>query len=241
MFSTFSKDVFLAAVEDIITDMDLLHPEELRLAASFFSAKRREDFYRGRIAARRAIALVGGEDSSPLLVGGNGEPLWPETIAGSISHSAALAVAAVALKSDMPLLGIDLQEIVSAERAAKLLARIATDTERSWAQADRSNMGLRGTAIFSLKEAAYKMLSPYVAAEEKLHFSDIEIQFDGEHSRSARLERTLAFRPEFSHLEYLLVQGNLFSLCLEHRDSLLFAAMWSDSGRHFLAREFKVD
>ncbi|MDD2944113.1 MAG: 4'-phosphopantetheinyl transferase superfamily protein [bacterium] len=236
MFSTFGKNVFLAVVEDITTDLDLLHPDELLLGERFNSTKRCEDFFRGRIAARRALSVAGCQASFPLLIGESGEPLWPETIAGSISHSSAVAVAAVASKCHMPLLGIDLQTIITIERAVKLLGRIASDSERAWVNADPVNVGLRSTAIFSLKEAAYKMLFPGVTEEEHLRFSDIEIHFEGEHPRFARLERTLAARAEDCYLEGFLSRGAVFPVNLEQRDSLLLSAMWIDNVRVTLAR-----
>jgi 4'-phosphopantetheinyl transferase EntD len=70
--------------------------------------RRREEFARGRGAARAALQALGIQ-ATPIGVGSTREPLWPEGVVGSISHCPRLAWAAAASASEVAALGIDVE------------------------------------------------------------------------------------------------------------------------------------
>jgi len=93
------------------TDTDLLwlpHHAELSNAGR----KRKAEHLAGRIAAAHALP-----DRTVPGIGPSGEPLWPEGVSGSITHSVTQAMAVVVRHPDA-LVGIDCEAIL-AEREAR--------------------------------------------------------------------------------------------------------------------------
>ena len=158
-----------------------LFPEELPLVASAVE-KRRLEFARGRQCARAALRRLGLE-ARPLLTGTQREPLWPTGIVGSITHTTALCVAAVAWQRSYAGVGIDV------EPAAPLLLavaeRIATEAEMS--ALDSMPPLLAARLIFSAKEAFYKC--QFYRTRQFLGFFDVAIALESRGEFSARLLR----------------------------------------------------
>ncbi len=135
-----------------------------------------------RIAARTALATLGGDDAAPLARSPGGYPLWPSGFVGSLAHDEALAVALVAPATRFAALGVDVEPC---EPLPEDVAEIALlPVERRAAAADAP----LGRAIFAAKEAVYKAVNPFDGTT--LEYEDIEVDFAG---RCARLRdgRTL--------------------------------------------------
>lgn len=126
--------------------------DDLALLAPRSCEKRRKEFALGRAAARQALAGLGLAVGS-IPVGRNREPIWPEGIRGSITHSSGLAAALVARSQDTTGIGIDLEDS-SAVRGADIESLVAFGTERHWTRGDP----VRVTMLFSAKEAVFKAL-----------------------------------------------------------------------------------
>ena len=136
----------------------------------------------GRLAARSAIAALGGPPDAPLPRAPGGFPLWPEGFVGSIAHDAEMAVAVAARAEDIGALGVDVEP---AEPLPPEVAEIALfGEERREAAADPP----RGRAIFAAKEAVYKAINPLDGSA--LEYEDIAVDLA---TRLARLRdgRTL--------------------------------------------------
>ncbi|MDT3400980.1 4'-phosphopantetheinyl transferase family protein [Mucilaginibacter terrae] len=72
--------------------------------------KRRIDFSTGRYCARQALGML--INSKPAIMQGEGrEPLWPNGVVGSISHSGKLAGAVAALQSNIMAIGVDIETV----------------------------------------------------------------------------------------------------------------------------------
>ena len=85
------------------------HPSEYRLAGQM-PAKRRADFLGGRTAVRRALADAHlPVPDEPILIGESGEPVMPDGVAASISHSRGIAVAVAGPADCFSSMGIDLE------------------------------------------------------------------------------------------------------------------------------------
>jgi enterobactin synthetase component D len=129
-------------------------------AARLPTGDHRLHFAAGRECADRAMAALG----VPITVierGPAGEPLWPAGVTGSITHKGTYVSAAVARTSDVRSLGIDVEEIVGAERAERI-ARVVMLPEESEVAAGRLPLSIRVTLLFSIKEAIFKCLYPLV-------------------------------------------------------------------------------
>ena len=131
-----------------------LHPEEASAVARAIP-KRRRQFASGRYFARRALHRLAGV-SPPIPRGDRGRPVWPLGFIGSISHSEALAAAAV---STGPLRGIGI-DVEDAQRFARsnprLHGKLFTPAERS----RTLSRPVEAAVTFSAKEAAYKAVNP---------------------------------------------------------------------------------
>lgn len=154
--------------------------EELRLADAISSPKRRQEFLLGRLAARRALEVLGQSDpkSQPILRGKDGEPLWPNDIVGSISHTTGVGVAVVGLRSEFESLGIDI-ELTSRKISDRALQKIALPAERVWIQERRSERDERALQIFCAKESIYKAYFPI--SGRHLTFKDAFVRWEEEH------------------------------------------------------------
>lgn len=128
-------------------------PETLRSANS----KRRADYVAGRLCAHSAIQRLGGQI---LEVGrqADGAPSWPPGLCGSISHTAGQAVAVAARVERHRSLGIDVERVLSSDQARALAPLILTPSEQ--ARFSQYPLQLATTAVFSLKEALFKLLYP---------------------------------------------------------------------------------
>jgi 4'-phosphopantetheinyl transferase EntD len=136
-----------------------LHPLEEQALGEAVSQKRRGDFLVGRAAARRALEGVGFPVVTPVLRGENREPLWPVGIAGSISHSSGVGIAAAAWQQDVPAIGVDIQE-VEERYTDELIARFADPDEFDWVRSDPALRTERAVKLFSAKESVFKALYP---------------------------------------------------------------------------------
>ena len=146
-----------------------LTPEEAKAVESAV-ASRQAEFGAGRACARRALADLGVSVGS-ITVGPHREPQWPEQIAGSITHTKDAVVAAVARRSDIAGLGIDIEgrEAVDPE----LRHRIATPAELSVMPSDPLEARRFLSWLFSAKESFYKCWFPLNG--ERPGFHDVEI------------------------------------------------------------------
>lgn len=140
-----------------LADVDLHNlPPELELARA--RAGRQREYAGGRLAACRALAAIGHKPAYPA-AGPGREPLWPEGLVGSITHSDDVAVAAVAPASTFAGIGIDIEPI------RPLRPGIAS---RILSVAEAERFGLGGAEpdtgsllrLFSFKESIYKCVYP---------------------------------------------------------------------------------
>ncbi len=117
------------------------------------SDQRRKEFTAGRVAAHLALQKLGAK--TEVLRHGNGAPIWPQNIVGSICHKDAIALALVAWQKDYSGIGIDLEPVLNDLVISK---KIALPSELSWI--DRQDSELRLTKLYAAKEALYKCINP---------------------------------------------------------------------------------
>ncbi len=135
--------------------------------------KRYAEFAAGRNQARRLIEALTGVSES-LLSGDDRQPLWPRSVTGSISHSNDYCAVAVAPKSVLDSIGIDVEPFEDLD--ADVADIVLTDAERIATKPVDRLFELQGVTrsvhqplggkahklIFSIKEAVYKCCYPRV-------------------------------------------------------------------------------
>lgn len=139
------------------TDTDLLwlpHHAELSNAGR----KRKAEHLAGRIAAAHALnaRVIPG-------IGPSGEPLWPDGISGSITHSGTQAMAVV-VREQQALIGIDCEAILPEYEAREIKDGIIDIQEEHVLSRSGYPFALALTLVFSAKESLFKALFPQVQA-----------------------------------------------------------------------------
>lgn len=139
--------------------------EEVNLTASM-GKKRKIEFLIGRQLIQQAFLQL-NYPRTPLLIGMNNEPLWPDQLTGSITHHKGNVWVIVTKK---PLLiGIDLE--ATGRLNQNLWHKVLTEQELEWIQQLSIPQQIAfATLIFSAKEAYFKMQFP--KTKEKLTFLD---------------------------------------------------------------------
>jgi 4'-phosphopantetheinyl transferase EntD len=165
-----SKHVGLGIVSAQDYSNHVLHRKEMRILSPRACRRKQIEFASGRAAAHFALDQIGFANAFPILRGQKGEPLWPEGIAGSITHCYPWSVA-VAIKSpNLFTIGVDL-ETTERMKGADISELVCDSTELDWVRAGNSQERL--TMIFSAKEAVYKACYPL--CRRYIDFKDVEL------------------------------------------------------------------
>ncbi|MBD8100586.1 4'-phosphopantetheinyl transferase superfamily protein [Pseudomonas fluorescens] len=136
-------------------------------------AKRQAEFLAGRLCAREALQRLDNLDCVPA-IGEDRAPIWPGHISGSITHSTGHAAAIVAHKAQWRGLGMDLENLLTLERAERLAGEILTPDEvQRMASLPREQAALLVTLTFSVKESLFKALYPLV--HQRFYFEHAEV------------------------------------------------------------------
>ena len=177
-------------------------------------AKRQAEFLAGRLCARAALQQLDQLDCIPA-IGEDRAPVWPAHISGSITHSTGHAAAIVGHKAQWRGLGMDLENILSLERAERLAGEILTAEElQRMALVPREQVALLVTLTFSAKESLFKALYPIV--QKRFYFEHAEV-VEWAEDGSVRLRLLTDLSDEWCHGRELVGQfavdeGQLLSL-----------------------------
>ena len=148
-----------------------LYPEEARHVHKAVP-KRVEEFAAGRLCARLLLHELGIHEFA-IEVGAHRQPLWPDELVGSITHTTGFCAAVVAPKKCLRSVGID-TEIAGSVRTT-LWRSICTPAETTWlGSLPESEQLAAATLIFSAKEAFYK--SQFALTQERLGFQDVSVR-----------------------------------------------------------------
>jgi enterobactin synthetase component D len=125
------------------------------------AAKRQADFLAGRISAALALQAL-HLPAHDIRTGTDRAPIWPQGLAGAITHSHGRAASLVTCVPNH-LCGIDLERIATGTALAAIVAKCLSAREAALARAD---MGyppeIAATLLFSAKESIFKALYPRV-------------------------------------------------------------------------------
>ena len=171
------RALFPSGTAIAVTDPRLTYAQPFPSESSAVSRandRRRREFNAGRAAVRDAMQQFA---LSPKAVpnGPDRAPIWPDGLVGSISHSGAVCVAAVARSKDARSVGIDVEEDTALD--PELVSSVCTLVERAWLSAQpKAQRGLLAKLIFSAKECAYKC--QYPISRTVFDFDTLEITPD---------------------------------------------------------------
>ena len=160
------------AITDPQVTLPLPFAAELACLSPNAVEKRQREFAAGRAAAHTAMEDLGFPPQA-ILNGKDRAPIWPEGLAGSITHTRSCAMAVVARNSDVRALGIDVEQ--DTPLADKLLSAICTEAEQDWLK-DQDSPGQLAKVIFSAKEAAYKC--QYTISQKYFGFHGMDLKLD---------------------------------------------------------------
>ncbi|GFG76420.1 4'-phosphopantetheinyl transferase PptT [Mycobacterium botniense] len=142
-------------------------------------AKRRNEFITVRHCARIAMSRL-GFPPVPILKGDKGEPLWPDGLVGSLTHTTGYRGAVVGRRAAVRSVGVDAEPHDVLPEG--VLDAISLPEERRDIE-DRP-VGLHWDRIlFCAKEATYKAWFPLT--KRWLGFEDARVTFDADDSASA--------------------------------------------------------
>jgi 4'-phosphopantetheinyl transferase EntD len=172
-------------------------PAELQRAVE----SRQREFRAGRLCAAGCLAALGVEGT----VGRDERaPVWPTGVAGSITHTRTLAVAAVARVS---ALGIDCEPYLNDDALRDVRGQAIDDAEWALLGADAA----LATALFSAKESLFKQRWPLTRVF--LDFPDAKLV-----SHDARALTLQVQGGEQQRVRYTLAHGHAFTVCASPGD-----------------------
>lgn len=136
-------------------------------------AKRKAEYVAGRLCAMRAIEAQTGQAGVMIAAGSKGEPVWPEGLVGSITHTHGFAAAAVADARFVRSLGMDTEQIMTTKVMENVVSRVCRADEAycsDWPLSPETY----ATLVFSAKESLFKCLHPLVG--KMFWFEDARIE-----------------------------------------------------------------
>lgn len=156
-----------------------IHEQERALTEKWGELRVRT-FAAGRVALRAALAEVGVHIDGPILRDARGAPVLPAGVLASVSHKDELAVAVAQLDDGRGArLGVDVELLNDANaRSTKrvdVTKHVLTAREiAELAHLDEHARRIETLARFSLKEALYKALDPFVT--RYVGFLEVEVR-----------------------------------------------------------------
>ena len=170
-FQSLFPNGVVAAEMRVPGEAALLLPEEAVSVAHAVSG-RVQEFAAGRLCARRALEAFGIR-GFPVRMASDRQPVWPESLVGSITHTAGLCAAVLAERTRVLGLGLDTEVVGAVKR--NLWPSICSTDERAWIESLAADaQRAAATLIFCAKEAFYKCQYPLVA--ERLSFHDVSVR-----------------------------------------------------------------
>jgi len=168
--SLFPPGVLAAEMPEPGDPKSLLPEEAVFLGKAV--AQRAQEFAAGRACARRLLAEL-NTFNFPIKVADNRQPLWPEGLVGSITHTTGFCAAVVAPRTQIRALGLDTE--VAGRVHQELWRHICVPAETEWLETlPATARAAAATAIFCAKEAFYKC--QYPLAREWLYFHDARVE-----------------------------------------------------------------
>jgi 4'-phosphopantetheinyl transferase EntD len=152
-------------------DSSLLLPAEAECLGRAVR-KRVQEFAAGRLCARRALAEF-GVSGFPVRSAKDRQPIWPDRLVGSITHTDGYCAAVVAERGRFLGIGVDTEAIGRVTR--ELWRQVFLAEEIDWLESlQEPQRAVSATTLFAAKEAFYKCQYPLTL--EWLNFEDVRVE-----------------------------------------------------------------
>lgn len=179
--------IAVGAIDSFVAE-DAPHEEETFVAAAFGPARQRT-WLGGRAALRVALTAHGSDWTGPILATPRGGPSVSASVRASLSHKNSAVAALVSDPVDGDHLGIDLEE--TQPLRIDIARKVLTAEELECLPADHEARDVLVRAVFSIKEAIYKALDPFVG--RYIGFHEVAI-LTTSHSMVGTLETRVSLR-----------------------------------------------
>lgn len=175
-------------------DLDGFHVDAFRAGAIALPQriagsvkKRQAEFFFGRLAARRALTACGMAPCE-VAIGSSREPLWPDGVIGSISHSGRLAAAVALRRGTQRGIGIDLEPVLGPDLLDAVHATVLSAGEYALLCGGGGVFPIEVlcTLAFSAKESFFK--GCFAAVGRYFDFSAVRVVAFDAHARTLQLE-----------------------------------------------------
>lgn len=123
--------------------------------------KRRAEFLAGRYCAARCLQYLNIINTS-IGIGNNREPIWPDSVVGSISHCNNHAVAITGKEEFLLGVGIDIEQQADQKTINNIAHKILCKDEHHHLNSNHDDSRFIFTLIFSVKESFFKSAYPSV-------------------------------------------------------------------------------
>jgi 4'-phosphopantetheinyl transferase EntD len=153
-----------------------LLPSELGIAREM-TLQRSLEFAAGRHVGRLALAAIGQPPAS-IQIGAGGEPIFPQGVVGSLSHTSRHAAALVSRADRHVSVGVDVGDARTLGKAAARLmttAEIALVVAKGWASTEAQAQNV----VFEAKEALFKCQYP-LTKKRDLDFDEVTLVAAGD-------------------------------------------------------------
>lgn len=149
--------------------------ENERACAATMSRARLREFAGGRAVARRALECLEHSPYTGIPMGAAGEPVWPQGISGSLSHTTTHAAVLVARSTLHASVGIDLddQRLLGGVAASELMTD--DEIEAVFAQGWTGDLAIAQNLVFLAKESVFKYQYPLIGRRE-LDFHEVRLR-----------------------------------------------------------------
>lgn len=157
--------------------------------------RRQAEFFSGRVAASIALAYA-DHPVVDIPIGDQRQPLWPDGIVGSISHTDSVAMACAFGAQPPAGVGVDVERVVTEEAAQALVSSAFDAGECSRLEAAFGGDRLTALTVgFSAKESLYK--AAFADVRRFFDFSAARVEHVDPHARYLRLRLTETLSERF--------------------------------------------
>ncbi len=168
--------------DELTAALAALAPQEQAIAATLGDVRRLE-WIAGRTALHHALREQGLPHDVAILRDDRGAPLVPAEAMASVSHKGNRAAALAAPRRPDCSVGVDLER--AEPPRVDLTNRVLTPRERAaLTSLDPRQHGLAVSLRFSVKEAVYKAIDPWV--RRYVGFGEVEVDLDADGGGRAR-------------------------------------------------------
>ena len=154
-------------IDTLYNNLKISHDDKINKAVP----KRMAEYLAGRVSARIATLLLSDSEEN-ISIGANGEPIWPDDVAGSISHTDQHAACIATSNNDL-MVGVDIQSPLKASEIEAIKTSVLNEREELILQKIHYDPGYSLAVGLSTKETLYKALQP--VCNQYIDFSEFEI------------------------------------------------------------------